>query len=150
MASDPSVRLAPAVVIHGLVHARSALRFGAPVTLLSAPGAGLYAGCLFWRELVRAARAEYPDAAAADILDCGDGSGQALAALRIGQRRLILARSAPGWQAVAAIAAAEGGAVLEVRPSALDLAEPGSMRRLPSWLGGAPDAPADDSKPAPG
>jgi hypothetical protein len=46
----------PAVIVHGLSDARAALRPGWPVTLLSAPGAALFAGCLWWRELVAAAR----------------------------------------------------------------------------------------------
>ena len=69
-----------------------------------------------------------------DILDCADASGQALAALRIGQRRLVLAPAAPGWDAVAAIAAALGGDVLNRAPPALDLADRAAVRRLHDWL----------------
>ena len=125
---------APAVIVHGLAHARLALAVGSPVTLLSAPGAALYAGCGWWRAVVQQARAEFPDVAVADILDCGEGSGQALAALRIGQRFLVLWPSAPGWDAVAAIAAERGGAVLPAAPPALDLAARGAERRLHDWL----------------
>ena len=49
--------LHPAVVVHGLADAEAALAVGRPVTLLSAPGAALYAGCLWWREMVARARA---------------------------------------------------------------------------------------------
>jgi hypothetical protein len=124
----------PAVIVHGLADARLALSVGRPVTLLSAPGAALYAGCGWWRALVRQARAEAPDVPAADILDCGDGAGQALAALRIGQLRLVLAPGAPGWDAVAAIAAEQGGEVLKSAPAALDLNQRGAPRRLREWL----------------
>jgi hypothetical protein len=124
----------PAVIVHGLSDARLALSEGRPVTLLSAAGAALYAGCGWWRALVRHARAEFPDVAVADMLDCADGAGQALAALRIGQLWLVLSRTAPGWDEVAAIAAAQGGGVLDAAPVALDLAKRGAVRRLHDWL----------------
>jgi hypothetical protein len=126
----------PAVIVHRLDDARLALSVGQPVTLLSAPGAALYAGCGWWRALARRARAEAPGVPVADILDCGDGAGQALAALRIGQRHLVLSPGAPGWDAVAAIAAGFGGEVLRQAPPALDLAQRGAGRQLPLWLGG--------------
>jgi hypothetical protein len=124
----------PSVVVHGLDHARAALRPGRPVTLLSARGAALYAGCGWWRALVEAVLAEVPAAAARDILDCADAPGQAMAALRIGQRSLILDAACPGFAAVAAAAATLGAEVLAERPEALDLAEPGAERRLVAWL----------------
>ncbi len=124
----------PAAIVHGLGEARLALSVRLPVTLLSAPGAALYAGCGWWRALVRQVRTEFPDVPVADILDCGDGAGQALAALRIGQQRLVLAPGAPGWAAVAAIAAQHGGEVLRQAPPALDLAQRGAEQRLPDWL----------------
>jgi hypothetical protein len=124
----------PAVIIHGINHAWQALAVGRPVTLLSAPGAALYAGCGWWRALVQRARAAVPDVAVADVLDCADGSGQALAALRIGQLWLVLWRNSPGWHEVAAIAAERGGGVLEAAPTALDLARRGAERRLHDWL----------------
>ena len=75
-----------------------------------------------------------PAVPVADILDCGDGAGQALAALRIGQQRLVLAPGAPGWDAVAAIAAELGSEVLEAAPPALDLNQRGARLRLHDWL----------------
>lgn len=125
---------APAVIVHGLADARLALSLGLPVTLLSAPGAGLYAGCGWWRALVDTARGALPDIAVEDILDCAEASGQALAALRIGQRHLVLWPSAPGWNAVAAIAAERGGTVRPAAPPALDLARRSAARRLHDWL----------------
>jgi hypothetical protein len=104
--------------------------------LLSAPGAALYAGCGFWRALMERARQEFPGAAVMDVLDCAGGSGQALGAVRIGQKLLVLERTAPGWQAVAAIAAQLGGTVLAAAPPAIDLARRGMERQLRSWLSG--------------
>jgi hypothetical protein len=123
-----------AVIVHGLADARTALKDGAPVTLLSAPGAGLYAGCLWWRALVAAARGTFPDTPATDILDCADASGMAMAALRADVTRLVLWPAAPGWNAVAAIAERQGGFVLSQAPPALDMAARNASRTLPIWL----------------
>jgi hypothetical protein len=128
----------PAVIVHGLADARIALSAGLPVTLLSAPGAALYAGCLWWRELVAAARDEHPRAVFDDILDCADATGRALAALRIGQPAIVLAQEAPGFGAVTAIAAGLGTRVLTHRPPALDLGHPAARRRLVDWLKATP------------
>jgi hypothetical protein len=133
------MRLPPSVVIYGLADARAALAEGLPVTLLSAPAAALFAGSGFWHALVAQAKAEHPDVSAPDILDCGDAAGQALAALRLGQRILVLTESTPGRKAVAAIAAASGAVLLAERPPALDLARRGAARRLHAWLRYAPD-----------
>jgi hypothetical protein len=138
--------LPPAVVVHGLAHARAALAAGRPLTLLSAPGAALYAGCGWWAALVALAHAEHPWLDLPDILDCGDGSGQAMAALRIGQRALVLTSLAPGRAAVAAAAAELGRVVLDVRPPALDMADRDAGRRLHAWLRAG--ATPDDSAPA--
>ena len=128
------VKQYPAVVIHSLTDARLVLAFGRPVTLLSATGAALFAGCGWWRALLVRARAEYPDVAIGDILDCADAPGLALGALRAGQRRIVLDPAAPGWAAVAAIARSLGGEVLTQRPSALDMSCPGAVRRLHDWV----------------
>ena len=120
----------PAVIIHGLTDARAAVAPGRPVTLLSAPGAGLYAGCLWWRSLLDLVRRD----GVVDLLDCADGSGQAMAALRIGVCRLVLWPEAPGSIAVAEIAQKHGGCVLPAAPPALDLAQRGAGRRLEAWL----------------
>lgn len=124
----------PACIVHGLADARIALAPGLPVTLLSASGAGLYAGCSWWQQLVIQAKGERPDVQVTDILDCADGSGQAMAALRVGISCLVLWLSAPGRAAVAAIAAERGGLVLAAPPPALDLGQRRASRRLVDWL----------------
>ena len=121
----------PAVIIHGLADARLAVAPGRAVTLLSAPAAGLYAGCLWWRSVIDPVRRD----GVIDVLDCADAAGQAMAALRTGACRLILWPDTPGWAAVAEIAARQGGWLLPEPPEALDLAQPGAARRLPAWLG---------------
>jgi hypothetical protein len=124
----------PAVIIHGLAHARAVLAIGRPVTLLSAPGTGLFAGAGWWRAVIERVRNEHPGIPIDDVLDCADASGLAVAALRIGQRSIVLSPGAPGWEAVAAIAASLGGEVLTSPPSALDMADRRAARRLVDWL----------------
>ena len=123
------MKLPPAVVVHGLPHLRQALALGQPVTLLSAPGAALYAGCGWWRGLMSLGAGANPD-----VLDCGDAAGRALEALRAGCRLLVLDPALPSWPLVSARAAAHGAWLLPARPPALDLAQPGAHRRLQQWL----------------
>ena len=130
---------APAVTVHDLVQARAALAPGRPVVLLSAPGAALYAGCGWWQALVAAARRDCATEAA-DLLDCADAPGAAMAALRVGLRGLVLDAACPAFPAVAAAARELGAIVLPQRPASLDLAGPGAMRRLAAWLAGGDQA----------
>jgi len=108
------------VIVHGLRDAVAALAeaaaTGTPVTLLSAPGAALYAGCGWWNAVVSEARAVHPEVPCTNILDCADGTGAALAALRIGLSRLVLWPEATGRDAVIAIAESLGGFVLAAAP----------------------------------
>jgi hypothetical protein len=129
-----SMILHPAVIVHGLADAKAALTLGLPVTLLSAPGAAMFAGCVWWREMVAVARAAFPGTEATDILDCADASGMAMGSLRSGICRLVLWPEAPGWASVAAIAERQGGFVLSAAPAALDLANRNAIRRLEGWL----------------
>ncbi len=133
MICDPSVPY-PAVIVHGAEDVRAALSPGLKLTLLSGPGAALYAGCLWWRELANLARQEFPGLVMADVLDCSDAAGRALEAIRVGQSCLILSPAAPGFAAVAAIAEAGGLTLLRERPPALDMAARGASRRLEEWL----------------
>jgi hypothetical protein len=124
----------PVVTVHSLADARSVLAHGWPVTLLSAEGAALFAGCGWWRALIDRVRGEYAAVPISDILDCADASGLALGALRIGQRAIVLSPSAPGWAAVAAIAASLGAEVFTRRPDAIDMSRRAEVRRLRDWL----------------
>ena len=108
----------PVTIVTGLHEAVAALARGRPVTLLSAPGAALSAGCGWWAALIAAARATHPDVPCQDILDCADATGHAFAALRIGLCRLVLWPEASGRDAVVTIAEAMGGFVLPAAPAA--------------------------------
>ena len=126
--------LPPAVVIHGLPHARLALGAGRPVTLLSAPGAPSFAGCGWWRALISAARSEFPALDFPDVLDCADAPGRALEALSMSCRIVVL-RPGPAFRDIAQRAAAQGAVVLKEPPPALDLHARGAALRLGAWLG---------------
>ena len=123
--------LPPAVVVHGIDHARAALRPGRAALLLSGPGAGCYAGAGWWRALVAAAAGGGP--CPPDAIDCDDQPGRALEALAAGCRIVIL-HPCPAFASVAARAG--GAMVLPERPAALDLRFPGAERRLAAWLSG--------------
>lgn len=140
------MRLPPAVIVHGLDDACTVLALGAPVTLLSAPGAAEYAGCGWWQAVLAQAGNACPEARFTNLLDCGAASGQALAALRIGLTRLVLRPGAPGWDAVAAIVAGQGGLLLPQPPPALDMADRRDRWRLHEWL--QPRTTPGDSGPA--
>ncbi len=112
------------------------MRPGRPVTLLSAEGAGAYAGVGWWQALARAAAEAFPHTDMQDILDCGFSPGRALEALRVGQTRLVLRADPRVWTDIAERTAALGGVLLAEAPPALDMAEHGALRRLDAWLSG--------------
>lgn len=131
----PPAAAAPAVIVHGLADALRALAPGRPLTLLSAPGAAIFGGCAWWRALAARAREAAPGLVAADILDCADATGRALAALRIGQRAIVLWPDAPGRDSALSAARGLGAQVLAAAPDALDMADADAGARLPAWLG---------------
>lgn len=112
--------LPKATVVHSLADARQAMAAardaGRAITLLSAPGAALFAGCLWWREMIAIVRAEYPDVEMIDVLDCADDAAQAWAAIRIGLRHLVLIALAPEIDALRALSDARGVTLLLFRP----------------------------------
>jgi len=136
------MKLAPAVIVHGLGMAQAVVRAagaaGHKVTLLSAEGAGVYAGVGWWRAVVAAARAADPSCVCQDVLDCGAAPGRVLEALRAGQTTLILRADARIWTDLAARAQAGGGTLWAEAPPALDMATAGALRRLDAWLAQGP------------
>ncbi len=130
--------LPPAIVVTSLDAAEAALAPGLAVTLLSLPGAALSMGAPWWRALIATATDAFPATAMTDVIDCAASPGAALAALRAGAKRLVLAPETQA-QAVIARAAAECGAeLLACRPPALSLpADPFSPRAralIAAWL----------------
>lgn len=145
----------PAVVVHGLAQAEAALAAAGPagVLLLSAPGAGSFAGPAWFLALAAEAGRRHPRVAAAAALDCAEAPGAALAALRAGVRIVVLAGANPSYPAVATAAAEIGATLLPARPAALDLGQldlrrRDDLRRIAAWL--AMEAPQESPKsPAP-
>jgi hypothetical protein len=116
----------PVIVVHGLAHAVVALEAAAeaarPVTLASAPDAGIYGGPGWFREMIAAAREAVPGAQCASLLDCGDDAGVALAAIRAGVEAIVFTGPPDVAARLADIAGQCGVQLLTVRPrAALDL-----------------------------
>ena len=109
------------IIFHNLEQARAALaaarESGATITLQSAPGAAAYAGVGYLKAVIE-------QAGAADaVIDCGEDSGLALAALRAGWKRVMFSGDADVFAKLADIAEQQGARVMEPEPdrSALDL-----------------------------
>jgi hypothetical protein len=119
---------APFIVVHSLAHAVAALEAAAAadrdIVLLSAPGAGIYAGAGWWKALVEAACKAEPAAKCDAIFDCGDDAGAAQAALRVQIATVIFTGRADVAERLAAIAQQAGISLLTTRPQPLlDLGE---------------------------
>jgi hypothetical protein len=119
MARQPT----PAITVHSLDHALAALAAAAaaaqPIDLMSAPDAGIYAGPGWFKALADMAREAVPDAQFTAILDCGDDTGAAQAAIRAGIEAIVFAGPPALAARLADIAAAVGCRVLTERPPAL-------------------------------
>ncbi len=119
-----------AVIVHDLIQSRAAVAPGRPVTLLSAPNAALFGGCLWWQALMREA-----GFTGLSLLDCADAPGRAIEALRLGLPGIVLADRDAAYATLAALAAEAGAVILPAAPPALDLGQRGAERELMAWLG---------------
>jgi hypothetical protein len=129
----------PVIIIHSLAHAVAALsaaaEAGRPIVLASAPGAGIYAGSGWFREMVRTAREAVPEAQLSAILDCGDDAGAAMAAIRAPLAAIVFTGRADVAARLGDIAEQSGATLLTERPAVvLDLgasffADSESLRR---------------------
>jgi hypothetical protein len=138
-----------AIRIHGLADARAAMTaaadLGVPVLLVSAPGAGCYAGPGWFRALTERLRAEFPQVALTAVLDCADSPGAALAALREGVKDVSLDGPPAVIGRVAAIAEATG--CRSHAPVATAFAPEGNadlVRACREWLLGTTEARPPD------
>lgn len=122
--------LPPAIMVHGLEQAKRACAVGRPVTLLSAPGAALAWGCLWWHSLLVEVGHTGPA-----LLDCGAAPGRAVEALTLGVRGIVL-QFCPVWDEIAAMALLRHALLRPIAPDALDLGQKRNERRLVAWLGG--------------
>lgn len=114
------------IVVHSLGQARAALVAAASlkrkVVLASGPGAGAYAGPAWFKSLVEQAKSACPGAEAEAALDCGEAAGAALAALRMGFKRVGFSGNAQARADLEDMARALGAAIeTGSDDSALDL-----------------------------
>jgi len=128
-----------AVIVHSLEQARTAAAaaaaLGVPLTLASAPGAAGYLGALWFRELLAATRAAYPEVEIEGILDCGDQPGLVMAALRQGLDAVRFTGPARTARVLGEIALPYGARIVRGRLAAcnlLDAADPAAACR--AWL----------------
>jgi hypothetical protein len=100
------------IIVHSLAEARAALgaaaALGVPVTLMSAAGAGAYAGPRWFKALIDAACAEHRGVAVEAVLDCAEEAGAVMSALRAGITRVRFSGAPAMRDRLAAIAAAAG------------------------------------------
>ena len=122
------------VIVHGLAQAQAAVAAarasGRRLILLSSVAAGSHAGAAWWREVVALSGHQ-----GEDILDCGTDGAAALAALRLGQRHLVI--EGPFAASVADAATGLGAAVV-ARPDGLDLSRPDAGRALAGYFESGP------------
>ncbi len=96
----------------------SASRAGTGCVLVSPPGAAATLGVGYFRALVDAVAAEFPGVPLEAAMDCGADPGYALAALRLGFKRVILAGHPKARARVADIARQMGASVASRPPRA--------------------------------
>jgi hypothetical protein len=116
------------VIIHGPDHLDAAYKVSAerdrPISAITAAWAGASYGALYWSEAEAAARKRWPAAEVTLALHCLDDAGRAMAALRMGWKRLIFTADEPIRRKILEQAAAVGAEVLpEPAGPVLDLAE---------------------------
>lgn len=136
--------MAGAIMFHSLDQAVAALKaaetVGCKVTLLSAHGAAATSGPGWFREVIAKARETCPGVRAEAILHCGDGAGDALAALRAGVAQIALDAPPGVVRRVASIARQQGSRLVKLPDQPvldlLDEAEP--LTACLAWLRDAP------------
>lgn len=130
------------IIIHSLEHAVAALKvareLGSSVTLASPPGAAAYTGALWFREVVKEAEREVPEADFTAVLDCGDKPGLVMAAFRHGVASVRFTGAKPEAEKLEAMAESEGYHLITGDLESLDLAEAENVTEAcRGWLQGS-------------
>ncbi len=102
---------------------------GAPILLVTAPGAAAHAGPEFLLEIYRTAKADVPDAQGDVLIDCGTDVGTAMRALRSGWRQMIFAGDDTVRGKIIDMAEQMDCVVHDARPETTDLNDAGD----PAW-----------------
>ena len=128
------------IIVHDPDHLNavfeSAATLRVPIIAITAAWAGAAYGALYWVEAVAAAREKWPEADVAVALHCLDDAGLAMAALRMGWKRLIFTGERRVRDKIVEQAAAVDAAVFaEPEAPVLDLgehADPGAV--IAEWI----------------
>lgn len=119
------------VTINGADDARraatAARTLDVSLRLLSAPGAGGFAGVGWFAAMVRATQSAFPEVCVTWALDCGDRAGDAMEALAAGCPLVIFTGSEAAAARLASVAAARGATVRRDRPDGLILRAGGDV-----------------------
>lgn len=114
------------IIVHSSEHASAAVDAAAAlnvsVTLASAAAAGCYGGPAWFKSIVDQAAARHPETPVEAMIDCGDEPGTALAALRMGFKRVRCTGMPAALDRLRTIAAAHQAMIEGDAPgAALDL-----------------------------
>ncbi len=113
-----------AIRIYGLDDAleaaEAAADLGCPLALISAPGAGYWAGPLWFAALIDEVRSRHPNVPLSATLDCGAYAGAVLASIRAGVPRILFAGDAATAERLADMARAGGLTLLTQPPRVAD------------------------------
>ena len=128
------------IIVHDPDHLNavfeSATALEVSMTAMTAAWAGAAYGALYWAEATAAARENWPDAEVVVALHCLDDAGRAMAALRMGWKRLVFTGERRVRDKIVEQAAAVDAAVFaEPEAPVLDLgehADPGAV--IADWI----------------
>lgn len=141
------------VIIHSLdqgrIVAATASELKVPVVLATAPGAAAYLGPLWLEGVARRLADEYSAAEITTLLDCGDGAGHVLAALRAGCRRVRFTGRRKTADKLMDIAQQRGAEVITGNLRALDLGqETDPETACRQWLARRSEGPTGKTRKA--
>jgi len=114
---------------------RTAVAHGVALTVVSPPGAALFAGPIWFQAIVRAARAEVEATAPVTfVLDCADSPGAALAAIRARVEAVSFSGKGAARARLAAITKRAGVAFLAPPVDVFDMARNPGPDALIAWF----------------
>lgn len=134
-------------MVHNAAEAIAAARAAAaaadrPLTIVSPPGAALFAGPIWFKALTDTVRAEIePTAAVTFLLDCADSPGAVLASIRARIEAVSFRGNARALIRLAAIAK-RAGVILQAPPAAaFDLSKCADSEALAAWFSSRSSSP---------
>jgi hypothetical protein len=127
------------VMVHNAAEAIEAARVaalaGRPLIIVSPPGAALFAGPVWFKALIDAAREEIaPTATVTFMLDCADSPGAVLASIRARIEAVSFHGNARALARLKAIAKRAGVALHAPPTAAFDLSKEANPEALSAWF----------------